>query len=443
MWMDSLAEYEVLLREDSTSFFVDITVEVRQLQEDLASMTLVRLKDCLNRHPYCSVKCPWGCDEFPEVCDHLPFYAFLVMNLAEGCPNIKFPLWTDSILYGDKKKFSFRKKLVGIRPDYLTTITFLLDNPQWPIRPSLRIISGFGPMVLVCPRHKNGSSVVYVHVPTHPVNSNLPSIEGSKLAHATICPRTVQAIKLHNYSNTYQLVTTQGSFSGIDSCYLVENARYDSNLSPISLSDEILFLNLRRDVRSHLKYLMESQQFPYDIGKQKLKASLDIFPDMSIKLSKSLQGSSYVSLFDTLLLEKNMQTASRSSQDVSLPWIPFLMTCHPSGRSYGTSILYPPEWHNRKDYRLLWILSCLLLNNNILWSLLTDYSLSTEEDNWAGWILKYVSGSILRKKVKRQFTRYGQKRNIHQTVYTIDSVAEQTGLENSIWLAADHRPNFY
>jgi len=143
MWIDSLVDFQADLEEFSVSFFTDISLQLQQLKEDLAAMTLLRLKNSLNRHPYCSVKCPWGCDEFPEVCHHLPYYGFIIMNLLESFPDIQLPLSSDSIVYGDNKKFSFKNKLVGIRPDYLTTVNFLLDNPEWPILPSISFIFEF------------------------------------------------------------------------------------------------------------------------------------------------------------------------------------------------------------------------------------------------------------------------------------------------------------
>jgi len=203
MWIEILTNDFGCRNFSSESFFHDVSSEVRQLEEDLAAMTLVKLKHALNLHPYTSVKCPWGCDEFLETCKYIPFYAFISWEFSKKYPMIKLPLSDSSIVYGEDKEFIGKKKLVGIRPDYPYTTSFMLDNPKWPIRPCLRFIKDMGPMVLVCPEHEGGSTKMYFHVPTNPITGSLPSMCNPKFAHATINSRTIQTMKLHKCSNTY------------------------------------------------------------------------------------------------------------------------------------------------------------------------------------------------------------------------------------------------
>jgi hypothetical protein len=60
----------------------------------------------------------------------------------------------------------------------------------------------FGLMIFVCAQHKDGSNKAYIHVPVNQIHFNLSSIEGPNLAHAAICPRPIQLIKLNSFSNT-------------------------------------------------------------------------------------------------------------------------------------------------------------------------------------------------------------------------------------------------
>jgi hypothetical protein len=155
-----------------------------------------------------------------------------------------------------------------------------------------------------------------------------------------------------------------------------------------------------------------------------------------------LEGSSYVSLFDTLLLEKIMQSSSLHDQPVKLPWVSFLLNSHPSGLSHGNPILSPNKLLNGKDYRLLWILSCLVLNNNILWNLLSECSISTEVDNWTGWLLKYLCKNILYKKPGCCYSRYTENIGVHKLMWTMDPTTVITGEETATQLSANYYPIF-
>jgi hypothetical protein len=317
MWLDKLTLEFGMTLDSSESFFYDLSSEVSQLEEDLAAMTLVKLKEALNQHPYTNVKCPWGCDEFPEMCKGLPLYAFISSIFSRNYPAITLPLSDSSIVYGEGKAIIGKKKLVGIRPDYPFITTFMLDNPNWPIRACLRFITGEGPMVLVCSEHEEGSTKMFFHVPASPINGNLPSVSSPKLAHATITPRTIQTMKLHKFSNTYQLVNTQANCGGIDSCYLTEHSHFDTPLSPVGKTDEMCFLSQRNDMRARLKYLAYSSQIPYTIAEEKLKNASDSCLLYDYLFQQCLQGSTHLSLFDTLLLEKHLQEYKHSEKEIT------------------------------------------------------------------------------------------------------------------------------
>jgi hypothetical protein len=230
-------------------------------------------------------------------------------------------------------------------------------------------------------------------------------------------------MKLHKFSNTYQLVNTQANCGGIDSCYLTEHSHFDTPLSPVGKTDEMCFLSQRNDMRARLKYLAYSSQIPYTIAEEKLKNASDSCLLYDYLFQQCLQGSTHLSLFDTLLLEKHLQEYKHSEKEYDFPWPPFIISCHPKYNTCGYPVLCPTTIFQRKDFRLLWILSCIVLNNNFVWNLFTEYSISTEQDIWTGWLLKYLSSAVLNKRYKPK-RRYNEEKTIYQIAHIIESSIE-------------------
>jgi hypothetical protein len=112
MWVDILPQELLNPLQQLPSYFDDISIKVERLEANLASLKLVNLRDALNLHPYTSVKCPWGCDEFPEMCHYLPLYAFIEHYLRNKSPTLVLPLSETSIKNTNGQKIS-SKKLVG------------------------------------------------------------------------------------------------------------------------------------------------------------------------------------------------------------------------------------------------------------------------------------------------------------------------------------------
>jgi hypothetical protein len=158
-WMYSLRSVPFLSMEEPSSYFTDMTKIVTQLEDDLKAMTLVKLRDALNRHPYISVKCPWGCDEFLEKCSYLPLYPLLEQIMKKKFSTVHIPLSEASIVNAEGKKTTASNIYCGVRPDYFLKVFFMLDNPMWPILPSIRVIFEQGPMIMVCSKHSKGSKL--------------------------------------------------------------------------------------------------------------------------------------------------------------------------------------------------------------------------------------------------------------------------------------------
>jgi hypothetical protein len=96
------------------------------------------------------------------------------------------------------------------------------------------------------------------------------------------------------------------------------------------------------------------------------------------------EGSTYISLADTLRLEKENQLEANDSLKINLPWPTCITHCHPSEQLHGHPLPCLPTFSIRKDLRLLWILDSITLYSNTIWNIFTEHSISTEKENWTG-----------------------------------------------------------
>jgi hypothetical protein len=74
-------------------YFRDVSRSALELEADIHSMELVRLRNGLNKHPYTSVKCPWGCDEFLERSKFIPMFALMEQELEKKSLPFNCPSW--------------------------------------------------------------------------------------------------------------------------------------------------------------------------------------------------------------------------------------------------------------------------------------------------------------------------------------------------------------
>lgn len=119
---------------------------------------------------------------------------------------------------------------------------------------------------------------------------------------------------------------------------------------------------------------------------------------------------------DTLLIEEYSQQKQNVSRETKVPWPRFIVCSQPSYGNWGNPIINPSFLFQGKDFRLLWIISCLLLNNTILWGLFSTHCINTQEEVWPGWLLKYLSASVYDKR-HNITDRYAERKTPLQIAY--------------------------
>jgi hypothetical protein len=92
---------------------------------------------------------------------------------------------------------------------------------------------------------------------------------------------------------------------------------------------------------------------------------------------------------------------------------------------------------------LLWILCSLALYNDILWDCSSQFSVATEEDNWAGWILKYLSTNIIKNISSRHFRRYFEHKTQVTLMWCVDPNINDDIVMDGHWLNQNYVQFFF
>ncbi len=122
--------------------------------------------------------------------------------------------------------------------------------------------------------------------------------------------------------------------------------------------------------------------------------------------------------------------------------IAFIITCHPSYDSHGYPVLCPTTLFQRKDFRCLWIISGIVLNNNIFWDVFSKYSTSVQQDIWTGYLLKYLTSAVLNKKYTAFLERYNEHKTVDQIARLIELNVE-LDIDSSVQLQSHFIPSFF
>lgn len=161
------------------------------------------------------------------------------------------------------------------------------------------------------------------------------------------------------------------------------------------------------------------------------RCKLEIYTHIDSHLNVSLKGPTYISLLDTLQLEQKLQLGK------------LLLHCHPSSSAHGNQLTFSSKLLIIKDFCLIWILSCLTSYNNTISKCFTDYSLSIENDNWAGWLLKYISENLMPEKVQETGPQIFCKNIcIQELLWYIDLASDKIKSLTKQWLLFNYFPIF-
>ena len=197
----SLSAYENVSIDYPEPFFVDRTRNLDIMRNLLGENTLGSLMEaCSEKYLLPNVLCPWGCSEYIHCCGRLPFDLVLQRFFQKE---------SLGIVTSEKDM----KLVEHCRDDYIRedrSYDNLLENEAWTVRPTVLIDREKGAVVMTCSNHDKGCKKMYLHTPRHPRTILLP-LNGERLTHVVLKPRTIKSMKVSKYNHTYQM-QEQGRF---------------------------------------------------------------------------------------------------------------------------------------------------------------------------------------------------------------------------------------
>ena len=160
-WIDVLKEkfpfvFGNITITKPSAVFQDRTLHIKEWETDINSYLLSRLKSTSNKYLMPTVKCPWGCSEFPHKVGYLPL-DIIFQRYLQKC----------SLKTFTKKPSEKYAKVISAREDYIHDEgdqDVLIFNPlEWSVLPSIAFIKDKGPQILTCSEHNGGTGYMYIH----------------------------------------------------------------------------------------------------------------------------------------------------------------------------------------------------------------------------------------------------------------------------------------
>lgn len=377
--------------------FYDVSHE---LELDLAALDSLRwAEDLMPREESLilpTVKCPAGCSEWKHKTNTIP------MDIVwEGILGVQIPLYSD-------RKYSACCTM--FRNDYLMPDPWLY-NPKltWAAKASLARVPTEGgvPKVLCCRYHSQSSKGMMIHPCRNPTGV-IATPQSNQFAPAVSVPRTIQKAQAKAYSASFQMVSLQGSYYGLDTLYLTTNGGFYYYQSKLAWKQDVLTVAGRKDMKAnihkmiHDKRISETLSEAFDEGRQRL------YPDFGEIRQKFGKGGTYISTDDSVKLDQSIrfqgtETAIYPPDDIGRirtvsfmgAWPKTLFFVHGFGDRYGASFNKITDFANVADVdtRGPWLLAGMLSAIPELWSQVASVQKYT--DNWEGWFLTHVAREML------------------------------------------------
>jgi hypothetical protein len=280
---------------------------------------------------YPTVRCPWGCSEYIHLTNLVPLEEYLAFksNWCFGSISSNASMWT-----------------LGTKPSFPETAT-VLENPDFPVQPTLITDSQEGLCILCCQNHSKSSIGKYLHVAENPLGS-MYSAKSDQYAQVVLQSRTLRKTKHNVYSDTYQTNILMGGYDGLDSCYLTKSGSYGYANNATRLRD-YLYISGRSDVRCYVAQLFQDRGCKSYIPKKDVENLLCYsrkhFPDVPLFAKLVLDGSTFITLEDAVNVQEYIYKEGaqvieiKSSPTVSTgeteffqpPWPTFFLRVHPVG----------------------------------------------------------------------------------------------------------------
>jgi len=139
-------------------------------------------------------------------------------------------------------------KVVGILDNFLDgSFGKILKNPNWEVKPAIVFKNG-APMVLTCRKHCSGCKGQYLHLPCNP-QIFLPSLQSDQLTPAVVRSCTVKQLKVHKFSNSYQMQQMQGQYNGVDMVQVCDHHNFAVDLKVLWDCKEVSLMG-QKDLRA-------------------------------------------------------------------------------------------------------------------------------------------------------------------------------------------------
>ena len=382
----SLSAYGNISIDYPEPFVVDRTRNLSLMRNLLEENTLGSLMEaCSEKFLLPNVLCPWGCSEYIHCCGLLPF---------------------DLVL----QRF-FRKESLGIvtsekdmklveycRDDYIRedrSYDNLLENEAWTVRPTVVIDCEKGAVVMTCSNHDKGCKKMYLHTPRHPRTMLLP-LNGERLTHVVLKPRTIKSMKISKYNHTYQMQEQRGDFRGVDTAD-VTCLRDFGTATTLLDESEALSITHRSDIKALLSQFVIDGEVPSFWAKDRCEVAKRHALLLQKKGSKHAFGATFVSLKDVLDSQKYM----RSDQRIDV----FDANRYVKTDRIWPRIIYPLQKFDEHGYGSkfacvpsmqfldfsAWKISALLCCVKNLWAAI-DCNEKIGDMSWyGGWLLSYLA----------------------------------------------------
>ena len=274
------------LSETESSLFLDITEDIKTFNELISCYTSQKFIQAVNTYCEPYVRCFCGASEF-------------VYKSGKVC-------FSNLINFIDPAFKSFganwRKKIHFIRTDYLMVVDALLS---FKLRPCI-VIDDNGLQLATCGAHNGGSRFRMIHVPRHPLSSNLSHPADNRLAVLAPSLRCGTPMKLGKFSNTFTISKASGGFNGVG-CLTLSDYRFLNVKSNFLLpSKEMLFLRKRRDMFEVISKLADTYHLDCSFVDSLYLRQEQIPRDYEDVLSSS----NFVSMATTLAVKEKLDTAT-------------------------------------------------------------------------------------------------------------------------------------
>jgi hypothetical protein len=408
------------------SLKVGDATEARYLLQKITNdLKMKEMIDVVDNWMLPNVKCPWGCDEYPDEVGGLS----LDIIFKRFIPSLNI----DSIAYSHAADFTL---VTGVREDYIAANwARIAHNPAWPVKPSIVFIDGC-PKFATCRFHLKGDRRQYIHPLIAPYGP-LTSLNSEILAPVQLQCRTLKPFKAHQYSNSFAMHSMRGCAYGLDTAMIRCNGNIQELPDFIQKNQNFEILSSRSDCYSYISEISNGST-KSNMHRNVADEILDDFFSMGHNESKcrTLKQSygTYISLYDSIKLQERLK-ADLSPASIVIddrkkkkkeilycsPWPKTRVQVHPNnefGARFPPMFLFPSAVVEGFDLRVFWFLGAMLISQLSLWE--STCAQVKVVKSWEGWFLLLLSQNCLGIHKPSKLFSWKTKNNTEKFLYMME-----------------------